>query len=155
MLSRPLRTVTAKVWLGMLLGVAPAGAQTPTPGQDFPDGPGKEEVVNTCGACHDINRLKAGYSPQGWRTVLQMMQNAGAPVPDGRWMEVEHYLTNAFPERPRPTAALLEGPVQAQITTWPVPTLGSRPHDPLAASPEEPQAEAWLFTLTIGHRAHC
>ena len=28
-----------------------------------------------CGGCHDINRLKAGYTPEGWRTVMRMMQN--------------------------------------------------------------------------------
>jgi virginiamycin B lyase len=109
---------------------APARAQTP--GQEFPDGPGKELVVTSCGACHDINRLTAGDTPHGWHTVLQMMQNVGAPVPDGKWVDVEAYLAKAFPERPRPAAALLEGPSEAKITTWPVPTLGSRPHDPLA-----------------------
>jgi virginiamycin B lyase len=38
----------------------------------------------------------------------------------------------AFPERPRPPAAIVTGPVQASVKTWQVPTLGSRPHDPLA-----------------------
>jgi virginiamycin B lyase len=114
-----------------LFAALPASAQTP--GQDFPDGPAKEMVVSTCGACHDNNRLKAGYTPHGWRTVMQMMQNVGAPIPDGQWAEVEAYLVKAFPEKPRPAAALIEGPAEAKIATWPVPTLGSRPHDPLAA----------------------
>jgi virginiamycin B lyase len=130
MLSRLILVFGANAAFGVLLAAA---VHAQTPGQDFPDGPGKEWVVATCGACHDINRLKAGYTPQGWRTVVQMMQNVGAPVPDGKWADVEDYLVKAFPERPRPAAARVEGPAQTKIRTWSVPTLGSRPHDPLAA----------------------
>ena len=36
------------------------------------------------------------------------------------------------PSRPRPAAAAVSGAVEASIKTWAVPTLGSRPHDPLA-----------------------
>jgi virginiamycin B lyase len=46
---------------------------------------------------------------------------------------VTDYLTRSFPERPRPAAALIAGPVEATIREWPVLTPGSRPHDPLAA----------------------
>jgi virginiamycin B lyase len=46
---------------------------------------------------------------------------------------VTAYLTKAFPERLRPSAAIVPGPAQASIKLWNVPTLGSRPHDPLAA----------------------
>jgi len=50
----------------------------PTWGQSFslPDGPGKEVVENGCGTCHAINRLGVGYTPEGWRTIVHMMQNA-------------------------------------------------------------------------------
>jgi virginiamycin B lyase len=37
-----------------------------------------------------------------------------------------------FPEKPRPPAVVIAGPVQASIKLWDVPTIGSRPHDPLA-----------------------
>ncbi|MBV8168399.1 MAG: cytochrome C [Alphaproteobacteria bacterium] len=107
----------------------------PAWGQGFtlPDGPEKERVANTCGACHPINRLGAGYTPEGWRTVERMMRNMEAPVPPDEWPAVTAYLTKAFPEKPRPPAVLIDGPVQATITEWPVPTPGSRPHDPMAA----------------------
>ena len=36
----------------------------PTQAQDFPDGPGKETFIQVCGACHDINRARAGYTPK-------------------------------------------------------------------------------------------
>ena len=104
----------------------------PALAQDFPDGPGKDVVVRTCGGCHDINRLKIGYTPDGWRTVVRMMQNMQTPVTDAQWPVVTDYLIKYLPERARPAAAIIAGPVQAEIKLWPVPTPGSRPHDPLA-----------------------
>ena len=106
------------------------GQQAP---QNFPDGPGKDTVIAVCGGCHDINRARAGYTPAGWNTLQHMMQNFEAPVPPEQWPAVTTYLMKAFPERPRPAAASISGPVQASIKLWNVPTLGSRPHDPLAS----------------------
>jgi virginiamycin B lyase len=113
--------------------VALLGWVLPAQPQDFPDGPGKDVVMATCGGCHDINRLRAGYTPEGWHTVVRMMRNFGAPVPEDEWPVVTDYLIKNFPERPRPAAALIAGPVEASIKEWPVPTPGSRPHDPMAA----------------------
>ena len=101
--------------------------------QDFPEGPGKKTFTAICGGCHDINRVRAGYTPEGWHTVVRMMQNMEAPVPKDEWPVVTDYLIKNFPERPRPAAALIAGPVEASIKEWPVPTPGSRPHDPMAA----------------------
>jgi hypothetical protein len=53
----------------------------PALGQEFPDGPGKQVVTAVCGGCHDINRIRIGYTPEGWRTVVRMMQNVETPVP--------------------------------------------------------------------------
>jgi len=50
-------------------------------GQAFPEGPGKSTVLSICGSCHDVGRLTAGYTAKGWRTVVRMMQNFGAPIP--------------------------------------------------------------------------
>src|SRR5882672_10599576 len=58
------------------------GSATPALAQDLPDGPGKETVAAVCGGCHDINRIRAGYSAAGWKTVMQMMHNMEAPVPN-------------------------------------------------------------------------
>jgi len=105
----------------------------PASSQDFPDGPGKETLVNVCGGCHPADRVRAGYTAQGWDTVMHMMKNFGAPVPVEDWPVVQAYLTKNFPERQRPTAAAIAGPAEAAIHEWPVPTPGSRPHDPMAA----------------------
>lgn len=98
----------------------------------FPEGPGRDVVVAVCGGCHDINRAKAGYTPAGWNMLQHMMQNFGAPIAPEDWPKVTTYLMKAFPERPRPPAKIVPGPVEATIRTWDVPTLGSRPHDPVA-----------------------
>src|SRR5258706_4327275 len=105
----------------------------PARAQDFPEGPGKETVTAVCGACHDINRIRVGYTPEGWRTVIRMMQNVSAPVPADQWAAVTEYLTKNFPERPRPAAVVVPGSTDAVSKEWAVPTPGSRPHDPLAA----------------------
>ena len=104
----------------------------PALAQDFPEGPGKQAVVATCGGCHDINRLRIGYTPEGWKTVVRMMQNMETPVSAAEWPVVAEYLTKNFPERARPAAVILPGPAVAEIKQWQVPTPGSRPHDPLA-----------------------
>ena len=82
-----------------------AWTQQPQPGADFPDGAARALVVPMCGACHDINRLKAGYTPEGWRTVMRMMQNMEVPVPADQMAAVTEYLIKSFPERTRPAAA--------------------------------------------------
>ena len=100
---------------------------------DFPEGAGKSDVVAICGGCHDINRIKAGYTPEGWHTVMRMMQNFAAPIPADRVAAITDYLTRSFPEKPRPAAVLIEGPIEVSIRQWPVAIPGERPHDPLAA----------------------
>jgi virginiamycin B lyase len=117
--------------LALLCSALPAHAQQPQ--ADFPEGAGKATVVAVCGGCHDINRVRAGYTPEGWRTVMRMMLNFDVPVPEDQVGTVTDYLSKNFPERPRPAAVIIAGPVQASIKLWPVPTPGSRPHDPLAA----------------------
>lgn len=111
-----------------LLGALPAFGQQFT----LPEGPGKQIVENACAGCHPASRLGAGYSPDGWRSVVHMMQNMEAPVPPEQWPMITEYLIKSFPEKPKPAAAIIEGPVQASLKEWPVPTPGSRPHDPWA-----------------------
>ena len=116
----------------MLCYATAAWGQQPAP-PNFPDGPGKDIVVATCGGCHDINRARAGYTPAGWNMLQHMMQNMNAPIAPEDWPTVTTYLMTNFPERQRPPAQIVAGPVQARIFLWDVPTLGSRPHDPAAA----------------------
>jgi virginiamycin B lyase len=101
--------------------------------QEFPDGPGKQTFLSLCGSCHELARARGGYTPEGWRTVMRMMLNFDVPVPSDQVETLTGYLIKSFPERARPAAVVIDGPVPATIKLWPVPTPGSRPHDPMAA----------------------
>jgi virginiamycin B lyase len=106
----------------------------PAVAQGLPDGPGKEIAAATCNSCHTLlSRVGSGYTPQGWSTVLRMMQNQGAPLPADQVEPLRQYLIKAFPEKPKPAGAVIEGPETISFQEWPAPTPGSRPHDPLAA----------------------
>ena len=115
----------------LALGFAvPAQAQYTA--KDWPEGPMKQRFADTCGGCHDINRVRIGYTAEGWLAVSRMMQNMEAPVPAAEWPALTEYLMKSFPERTRPAAVILPGPVKVRIFMWDVPTQGSRPHDPHA-----------------------
>ena len=73
-----------------------------------------------------------GYTAEGWRTVMRMMINHGVALSPDQVATVTEYLTKNFPEKPKPAGVVIEGPAKVSIKTWPVPTPGSRPHDPLA-----------------------
>jgi virginiamycin B lyase len=122
------KSTASAIAFAALWAALPAQAQ-----EGFPDGPGKDTVLAVCGGCHDVNRLKAGYTPAGWHTVIRMMQNQEAPVPQDQWGVVEAYLVKSFPEKPRPAGTAIPGPAQVTIKMWNAATPGSRPHDPMAA----------------------
>src|SRR4051794_10270650 len=127
--------MSAKSMLPLVAGALACvafSARAQAPAQSFPDGPGKDTFVAVCGGCHDINRARAGYTPEGWRTVIRMMHNMEAPIPKDQEETLTAYLIKAFPERDRPAAKIMDGPVRVSIRQWPVPTPGSRPHDPRA-----------------------
>jgi virginiamycin B lyase len=110
-------------------------AAMPAWSQELPDGPGKEFVAANCNSCHPFYaRLGGGYTPQGWRTVLRMMINHGVAVPPDQLDTITAYLTKNFPEKPKPVGVVIPGSAKVSIKEWPVPTPGSRPHDPLATA---------------------
>ena len=102
--------------------------------ETWPEGRAKDIVPTLCSSCHEARRFTAGggYTPDGWQTVLDMMKNIGAPIPPDRLADIRDYLATNWPEKPKPTAVVIPGPVQVEFKSWPVPTPGSRPHDPLA-----------------------
>src|SRR4051794_6529384 len=111
----------------------PALAQAPAPA--LPEAKGKAVVEGSCTACHPLHlRTGNGYTPQGWHTVMRMMLNQGAKLSPEEVALATDYLVEHFPERNKPAAKLIDGPVHIAIKAWQAPTPGSRPHDPLAAS---------------------
>ncbi|NOJ41243.1 Vgb family protein [Bradyrhizobium australiense] len=126
-----MRAALTVLSLVVVFGTPTAHAQYTA--KEWPEGPSKARFAAVCDSCHDINRIRVGYTAEGWLSVVRMMQNVNAPVPAEEWGAMTDYLIKNFPERPRPPAAIIDGPVKAEIRMWDVPTLGSRPHDPLAA----------------------
>ncbi len=105
----------------------------PARGQELPEGKGKEIVAANCNSCHAFYaRLGAGYTPEGWRTVMRMMANHGVTVPADQVDTITEYLIKNFPEKGKPAGMVIAGPAKISIKEWQVPTPGSRPHDPLA-----------------------
>lgn len=115
----------------LLCSVVPARSQS-----SLPEGNGKEIVQNVCAQCHGLNLVtNAGYTREGWQNLFSTM----VALPKDQAAAVADYLARSFPEKPKPPAVLIPGNVSVSIREWLVPTLGSRPHDPLSA----PDGSVW------------
>jgi virginiamycin B lyase len=123
------RSSLAPFTAGAFLFLAAAGAAD----EGLPEGKGREAVQRACVQCHGLDRITAaGYGREGWRNNVHMMINAGSTLPRDQVEPVVQYLAEHFPEKPKPEAVVIPGAVQVSIREWPLPTPGSRPHDPLA-----------------------
>lgn len=112
-----------------LCAVVPAwGQHQPT----LPDGPGKDVVQTLCVQCHGLNLVTNawGYTKEGWEHLFSSM----IALPKEQSAMVAAYLATHFPEHVRPGAVVIPGSAAVSIQEWLVPTLGSRPHDSLAAA---------------------
>ena len=65
-----------------VLAAALLSCALPVLGQDALEDQGKKIVDATCNSCHAIGaRTGSGYTPEGWDSVLRMMQNLpGSPA---------------------------------------------------------------------------
>ena len=103
-------------------------------GQAGTDASAKQLVDGMCNSCHALSaRIGAGYTPEGWRTVVRMMTNQGVAIEPGQLAPMTEYLAKTYPEQNKPAGKAIPGPVKVSMKAWQVPTPGSRPHDPLAA----------------------
>lgn len=102
------------------------------PQVQLPAGNGKEVVEAACARCHGLNLVtnSGGYTQEGWEHLFSSM----VALPREQATAVAAYLAANFPVKPRPAAVLIPGSVTVTIKEWVVPSLGSRPHDPLAAA---------------------
>ena len=100
-------------------------AAFPALGQQLPDGPGKELAQANCNICHTLlSRVGAGYTPEGWNTVLRMMINQGAPLPADQVEPLKAYLIKSFPEKGKPAGVVIPGPATISFREWQAPTAG-------------------------------
>src|SRR5262245_49441979 len=95
----------------------------------LPDGTGKELVQTTCSKCHGLNMVtgSGGYSRQEWDQLVSSMVS----LPKEQQDTIASYLGKNFPDKGRPGPVIIEGKTKVEIHEWVVPSLGSRPHDPL------------------------
>jgi len=132
--------MATKKWLTIVVATTFCGGIPALSQAQLPEGKASEMVRNACGSCHNLSTVtNAGHSREDWTTVLQMMVNAGAPVPMDQFAAVRDYLAKNFPEKPEPDAVVVPGNVEVSIKEWQVPTPGSRPHDPAVA----PDGSVW------------
>jgi virginiamycin B lyase len=133
--------VRAAAALVMVVGLIAIGARAlvqAQPGRQrgqevaLPEGPGRDMVQGTCAACHPLSNItnSRGNSRQGWDDLTKGMIN----MPDALKQPVLDYLGTNFPRKAGPEPVVVPGSVQVSIKEWMVPTLGQRPHDPLAAA---------------------
>lgn len=96
------------------------------------EGAGKDLVEARCASCHGLNNItnSLGYTKDGWSDRISTMMT----LPPEQLATVTAYLAAHYPVKPSPGGVMLSGPVDVRIREWMAPTLGSRPHDPLAAA---------------------
>jgi virginiamycin B lyase len=116
--------------LFVAISAIPVETQRGGPPVTLPDGPGKDLVQTACTKCHAANLIvnSGGGTRDDWEKLFTSMVE---PPPADR-ATIADYLAKNFPEKPRPQAVLIPGTASVTIREWVVPTLGSRPHDPLA-----------------------
>lgn len=127
-----LTLMLTSVGLMAMLSVAPARSQPggrSGPPVSLPEGPGKDAVQATCTACHGLGQIvnSWGHTKAGWEQVFSSMVS----LPADRSQAIADYLAIHFPEKPHPGAVIVPGAASVTIQEWLVPSLGSRPHDPL------------------------
>src|SRR3989304_2163604 len=93
---------------------------------------GKQMVQTLCAGCHNLNMITTGwgYDKKGWEEVIASM----VTLPPETRETVTSYLGQHFSAKTRPATVVVPGTARVQFKEWVVPSLGSRPHDPLAAS---------------------
>lgn len=131
--ARLIRSVAWPTFVALLLLPSSLLAQPPAgrggPPVILPDGPGKSDVQSACTTCHGLGQIANswGNTKAGWEQVFSSM----VVLPPGQRDAVAGYLATHFPERPKPPVVTRPGPAKVDIQEWLVPSLGSRPHDPL------------------------
>ena len=128
------RTLLVVAMAGLLSCSLVSSARAQRRGQpvQLPEGAGRELVQASCTQCHGLNLLARswGNTREGWADLFSSM----VELPRDQADAVAGYLATHFPVKPAPEAVLISGNTSVSIREWLLPSLGSRPHDPLAAA---------------------
>ena len=97
----------------------------------MPDGEAKPLIEGICVGCHRLSFItnSVGNSHADWDTLISTM----IALPDQQQDTITSYLAEHFPKKADSHPVVIDGPVDVEITEWLLPTLGSRPHDPIEA----------------------
>ncbi len=134
-----LKHVLTGALIVVMAGVIGVRSEAQGPGQGrgaapvmLPDGAGKDQVQSICAGCHPLTNItnSRGNSRDGWDALTKSMIALPADVKP----QMMEYLGSHFPKKPGGDPVVVPGTANVTIREWVVPTLGSRPHDPLAAS---------------------
>src|SRR6266436_803850 len=92
----------------LMIGVVAAGlvalGASATAQVALPDGPNRELVSRTCGACHDINTVvdTGGRSREEWDGTIDAMTSFGLSITPAERRLVLEYLATYLPYSSRP-----------------------------------------------------
>src|SRR5262249_15894264 len=101
--------------------------------QSLPAGDAKALVDSAWTTCHAVTMINSrGDTQEDWKFLVERMVSAGADVPQNQMAAVTDYLAKNFPEGNVPKAVIVPGSAKVSFKEWKAPTVGSRPHDPLA-----------------------
>jgi hypothetical protein len=63
----------------------------------LPPGPGREDVMSMCSACHDVTTaVSQRRTPEGWTAIIEEMRGRGARGDDAMTARVQQYLSQHF-----------------------------------------------------------
>jgi mono/diheme cytochrome c family protein len=81
-----------------------AGATALAQGISLPEGPGKQQIIDSCTRCHGVDVIVAQpRSPAEWEEAVSIMIGQGAVLTDDEYNKVVTYLsTNLAPQKPSP-----------------------------------------------------
>lgn len=97
-ISSTIRLSAAILFASFLLMPRPARAD------DFPEGPGRDELMKVCTTCHDLDAVThLSYSRKEWEGLVYAMQDNGADATPAEVEAIINYLTKNFGKAPTTT----------------------------------------------------
>ena len=77
--------------------MVPANGPPALPPAVLPPGPGREDVMLMCSACHDVTTaVSQRRTPEGWTAIIEEMRGRGARGDDAMTARVQKYLSQHF-----------------------------------------------------------
>ena len=84
------------------LVTARASTQSPSSGEDLPDGEGKKILESRCTSCHElteVTKFRGYYDRKQWRDIVVTMMEYGAPVDSKQVDVLADYLAASLGKR--------------------------------------------------------